>query len=133
MSGLVIKLRPFEKLLVNGAVLQNGPRSTRLRVTTQNASVLRLRDAMRPGEATTHAEKIYYIAQLAVAGEADIDGAISELVSLISLAAHCSTIDLERDAYAGALAAAKAGRFYSVMRALRPLISLQGPPLSGGS
>ncbi|MFN3960909.1 MAG: flagellar biosynthesis repressor FlbT [Parvularculaceae bacterium] len=133
MSGLVIKLRPFEKLLVNGAVLQNGSRATRLRVTTQNASILRLRDAMRPGEATTSAEKIYYIAQLAVAGEAEIEEAISELVSLITLAAHCSTVDLERDVYAGALAAAEAGRFYSVMRALRPLISLQGPPYSGGS
>jgi flagellar biosynthesis repressor protein FlbT len=123
VTGLVLKLRPFEKLLVNGAVLQNGPRSTRLRVQTANASVLRLRDAMAPGEASTDADRIYYIAQLVVAGEADSEPAQTELMSLIDSASADALTEPERVAFARARAAAEAGKLYSVMRAMRPLLS----------
>ncbi len=98
MTGLVLKLRPFEKLLVNGAVLQNGSRATRLRVRTANASVLRLRDALHPGETSSCAGKIYYIAQLGVAGEVGADEVSSELAPLIETAIGAAASDQERAA-----------------------------------
>ena len=69
MGGLVLKLRPHEELLINGVLIENGERNARLRVKTEGAHILRLRDALSPEEATTPLKRAYYIAQLAVAGQ----------------------------------------------------------------
>ena len=71
MSGLVIKLAPQERLLMNGAVIENGDRRSRLAILTPNTNVLRLRDAIRPDEATTPVRRVCYLAQLVLSGEAD--------------------------------------------------------------
>ena len=71
MSGLVLKLRPTERIMINGAVIENGDRRTRLNVLTPNANVLRLRDAIHPDEANTPVKRVCYIAQLLLAGEAE--------------------------------------------------------------
>jgi len=71
MSGLVLKLRPSERIMINGAVIENGDRRTRLNVLTPNANVLRLRDAIHPDEANTPVKRVCYIAQLLLAGEAE--------------------------------------------------------------
>jgi len=48
MSGLVLKLNPKERVLVNGAVIENGDRRSRVSILTPNANILRMRDALRP-------------------------------------------------------------------------------------
>ena len=53
MSGLVLKLGPHERIMINGVVMENGDRRTRLNVLTPDANVLRLRDAIHPDEANT--------------------------------------------------------------------------------
>jgi len=70
MSGLVLKLSPHERILVNGAVIENGDRRGRLSILTPNANILRLRDAIRPDEANTPVRRICYITQLALSGDA---------------------------------------------------------------
>ena len=37
MSGLVLKLAPRERVLINGAVIENGERRSRLAIMTPNA------------------------------------------------------------------------------------------------
>ncbi len=69
MAGLILKLRPYEELMINGVVVENGDRKARLRVKTDGAHILRLRDAMKPEDATTPLKRAYYIAQMAVAGQ----------------------------------------------------------------
>ncbi len=123
MTGLVLKLKPFEKLLINGAILQNGPRATRLRVRTSGASVLRLRDALHPQDINTAAGKIYYIAQLAIAGEANAAGAEEEILALVTAALGAAPDDRLLPALMRAQAAATARKFYVVMRAMRPFLS----------
>ena len=44
MSGLVLKLAPNERVLINGAVIENGDRRSKIAIRTPNANVLR-RDA----------------------------------------------------------------------------------------
>ncbi len=80
MSGLVLKLRPAERIMINGAVIENGDRRTRLNVLTPNANVLRLRDAIHPDEANTPVRRICYIAQLLLAGEAEPKAARKQLL-----------------------------------------------------
>jgi flagellar protein FlbT len=128
MTGLVLKLKPFEKLLVNGAVLQNGPRATRLRVRSADASVLRLRDALHPRDAASHAGRIYYIAQLAVAGEVDAGEALIEIAPLIEHSIGAAADERENAAFLKARDAAAAGKLFSVMRAIKPLLGDGTPP-----
>lgn len=85
MSGLVLKLRPREQLLVNGVVIENGERKTSLRIKTAGAHILRLRDLISSEKATTPIKRACLFAQRAVAGElssteaaAKIKGALSD-------------------------------------------------------
>lgn len=56
---LKLSLRPGERFVVNGAVVQNGDRRAAL-VLQNKASVLREKDIMQADEATTPARRIYF-------------------------------------------------------------------------
>lgn len=57
--ALKLTLKPHEKLVINGAVLQNGERRATL-VIQNRASILRERDIMRPEDADTPMRRIYF-------------------------------------------------------------------------
>lgn len=124
-TGLVLKLAPGERVLVNGAVIENGDRRARLTLVTPNANVLRLRDAIHPGEANTPVKRICYIAQLAVAGEAEPDEAKRQL--LMGIDQLSAVFDAGDPAETLELAASHAvsGRFYPCLRTLRALLPLE--------
>ena len=69
MTGLVLKLGPGERVLINGAVIENGERRSRLAIKTPNAHILRLRDAIHPQEVNTPVRRVCYIAQLVLSGD----------------------------------------------------------------
>ena len=69
MSGLVIRLAPFERVLLNGAVIENGDKRASLSIKTPNANVLRLRDAIHPEQATTPVRRTCYMVQLVLSGD----------------------------------------------------------------
>ena len=81
MSGLVLKLGPHERIMINGVVMENGDRRARLNVLTPEANVLRLRDAIHPDEVNTPVRRVCYIAQLVLAGEADPEEASRQLAA----------------------------------------------------
>ncbi|MBU6373411.1 MAG: flagellar biosynthesis repressor FlbT [Alphaproteobacteria bacterium] len=56
---LKLSLRPGERFVVNGAVVQNGDRRSAL-VLQNKASVLREKDIMQPEEANSPARRIYF-------------------------------------------------------------------------
>lgn len=56
---LKLSLKPGEKFVLNGAVVQNGDRRTTL-VLQNKASVLREKDIMQPDEAVTPSRRIYF-------------------------------------------------------------------------
>jgi flagellar biosynthesis repressor protein FlbT len=56
---LKLSLKPGEKFVLNGAVVQNGDRRGVL-ILQNKASVLREKDIMQPDEATTPAKRIYF-------------------------------------------------------------------------
>ena len=73
MSGLVLKLGPRERVLVNGVVVENGDRRTKLHILTRNANILRLRDALHPEDVKTPVSRVCYILQLMLSGETSFD------------------------------------------------------------
>jgi len=83
MSSLMIKLRSEEKLFINGAVLQNCSNRTTLKICSENARILRMREALHPDEAVTPVKRAYYLAQLGVTGtvcEAELQPQLREML-----------------------------------------------------
>lgn len=122
MNGLVLKLAPGERLLVNGAVIENGDRRARLTLLTPGAHVLRLRDAIHPHEVNTPVRRVCYIAQMAVAGEADPDEARRQLTLGVNQLLAVFDDSESILALRGALAHVEEARFYPALRALRTLL-----------
>lgn len=73
MSGLVIKLSPHERLLINGAVIQNGEKRGKISILSPNVKILRLKDAMHPLDSDTPLKRLIHMAQLALSGDDDFD------------------------------------------------------------
>jgi flagellar biosynthesis repressor protein FlbT len=126
MSGLVLKLGPHERIMINGVVLENGDRRARLNVMTPDAKVLRLRDAIHPGEVNTPVRRVCYIAQLVLAGEADPEEAAQQLERGLSQLGQVFTDEESRQHLAAASEALAERRFYQTMRALRGLLPREG-------
>lgn len=122
MSGLVLKLGPRERVMINGVVMENGDRRTRLNVLTPDANVLRLRDAIHPDEANTPVRRVCYIAQLVLAGEAEIEEGRRQLLRGLEQLSQVFQDADSRGHLALATAATVEGRFYQAMRALRNLL-----------
>ncbi len=79
MAGLVLKLRPYEQLMINGVVIENGDRRAYLRVKTDGAKILRMKNALTPDEATTPLKRAYFIAQQAASGQLAAPDAVAAL------------------------------------------------------
>ena len=122
MSGLVLKLSPKERLLINGAVIENGDRRCRLSIVSPEANILRLRDALHPEEAITPVRRICYSAQLVLSGDADPDGARLPLLRRIEELSQVFTDSDSRTALAMATAALIEGNYYRCLKSLRSLM-----------
>jgi flagellar protein FlbT len=122
MTGLVLKLGPHERVLINGAVVENGDRRSKLAIMTPNANILRLRDAIHPEEVTTPVRRVCYIAQLVLSGDAEPAQARMQLLRGIEqlsqiLTDHDSRLHLNQ-----ATASVLEDNHYQVLKALRSLL-----------
>lgn len=122
MSGLVLKLAPRERVLINGAVIENGDRRSRLSIITPNANILRLRDAIHPEDVKTPVKRVCYIAQLILSGDAEKEEARMQLIRGIEQLSQVFTDDDSRRQMAIATEAVVGGQFYHALKALRALL-----------
>ncbi|SMX47456.1 flagellar biosynthesis repressor FlbT [Actibacterium lipolyticum] len=122
MSGLVLKLAPKERVLVNGAVIENGDRRSRLSIVTPDANILRLRDAIHPEEVNTPVRRVCYIAQLVLAGDAEPDDAKMQLLRGIEQLSQVLTDHDSRLQLNTASDAVLGGQFYQALKAMRGLL-----------
>ena len=122
MSGLVLKLGPRERVLINGAVIENGEKRSRLAVMTPNANILRLRDAINPEEVTTPVRRVCYIAQLVLSGDADAGEARLQLLRGIEQLSQVLTDFDSRQQLTAASRAVLDDQHYQALKALRSLL-----------
>ena len=122
MSGLVLKLRPRERFMINGVVLQNGERRSNIVVVSEDVNVLRLKDAIHPDQVTTPVSRVCYIAQLVLAGETKPDDAKMQLLRGIEQLSQVFTDSDSRQQLAAATAHVAQNKYYHVLRALRGLL-----------
>lgn len=122
MSGLVLKLAPNERVLVNGAVIENGDKRSKMTILTPNANILRLRDAIPPDQANTPVKRVCYITQLLLTGDADESlgrqqafRGIEQLSQAFLDSSSLTTLDQ-------ATTQIEAGDYYRALRSLTSLI-----------
>jgi flagellar protein FlbT len=122
MTGLVLKLGPHERVLINGAVIENGERRSRLAIMTPNAHILRLRDAIHPEEVNTPVRRVCYIAQMVLSGDAAASDARMQLLRGIEQLSQVLTDPDSRLLLGQATAAVLDEQPYQALKALRGLL-----------
>lgn len=122
MTGLILKLGPKERVLINGAVIENGDRRGRLAIMTPHAHILRLRDAIHPEEVTTPVRRVCYAAQLVLSGDSTPGDARLPLLRRIEELSRILTDADSRSQLALASDAVIAGHYYACLKALRTLL-----------
>lgn len=122
MTGLVLKLSPKERILINGAVIENGDRRSRLSIMTPNANILRLRDAIHPEDANTPVRRACYAAQLVLSGDHSPEEARAPMLRRIEELSQVFTDPDSRANLAKATEAMLHGSHYQCLKYLRSLL-----------
>lgn len=122
MSGLVLKLGPHERVLINGAVVENCDRRSKLAIITPGAHILRLRDAIHPEEVNTPVRRVCYIVQLVLSGDADVEEARLQLLRGIEQLSQVLTDPDSRALLGQASQAVVDNQHYQALKALRSLL-----------
>ena len=133
MSGLIIKLSPKERILINGAVIENGDRRSRMTILTPDANILRLRDAIHPEDAKTPVRRVCYAVQLVLTGDTS---AKDVRMSLLRNIEELSQVFVDRDSRRHLDAASTAlvnEDHYHCLKALRTLLPREERLLAAGS
>ncbi len=122
MSGLILKLSPKERVLVNGAVIENGDRRSRLSILTPDANILRLRDAIHPEDAKTPVRRVCFAIQLVLSGDTNPKDAHLPLLRQIE---ELSQVFTDPDSRTHLMEATKSlidNQHYRALKALRALL-----------
>ena len=109
-------------MLINGAVIENGDRRSRLSIVTPNANILRLRDAIHPEEANTPVRRVCYIAQLVLSGDAEEEEARLQILRGIEQLSQVFTDTDSRAQLDQATGQILEGNVYQCLKALRTLL-----------
>lgn len=129
MSGLVFKVAPGERFIVNGATLENGDKPARIRIVDGGVRVLRLRDAMRPEEVNTPVKRIYYAIQLLVTGD------LEEARTLPAIDAECAKLEdvfshIDAELIPVLRSMIGRGNYFSAMCHLRQILTIEAELLA---
>mgnify|MGYP000138537791 CR=1 FL=1 len=122
MSGLVLKLAPKERVLINGVVIENGDRRSRFSIMTPQANVLRLRDAIHPDEVTTPVRRVCYAAQLVLSGDMEPDQARQQLLRRVEELRQVFTDSDSRRVLSEATEALVAEQYYKGLKSRRSVL-----------
>jgi len=132
MSGLVIKLSPKERILINGVVIENGDRRCRLAILTSDANILRLRDAIHPEDAKTPVRRACFAMQLVLSGDKNPKDAHLPLLRQIEELSQVFTDSDSRNMLAEATKGLVEGQHYKALKALRALLPREERLLAAG-
>ena len=123
MSGLVLKLSPKERVLINGAVIENGDRRSRLSIMTPDANILRLRDAIHPEDAKTPVRRACFAVQMVLSGDTAPQDAHHGLLRQIEDLSQVFKDPDSRSLLAEASQAMIGTQHYRVLKCLRGLLA----------
>ena len=127
---LKLSLKPGEKFVLNGAVVENGDRRATL-VLQNKASVLREKDIMQEHEVDTPAKRVYFPVMMMYLSSTSQDGLYAEFVLRMTefmnavgsseVLSECVSVSRE----------VMAGEFYKALLRCRKLIQYEAKLLAG--
>lgn len=123
MSGLSLNLAPKERFFINGAVVEGGPRRSRVKIITPNTRILRLKDAIHPKFSETPLGRICYNLQLVLTGDAKLDSpaVLSEIENVSSILTDIRS----RQIFENAKRALKEDRPYTALKLIKQLLPIE--------
>lgn len=122
--ALKIKLKPHEKAIINGAVIQNGPRATEI-IVQNFAQLLREAEVMQESEADTPAKRTYFTAQLMLMdpqNKSEYEPAFERYCAELQNALINPAVKAR---LAEALEAANSGNYYAALKAIKDVIAYE--------
>ncbi|MEO9969870.1 MAG: flagellar biosynthesis repressor FlbT [Hyphomonadaceae bacterium] len=124
MSGLVLALTPGEKFIVNGALMENGEKPSRIRIKDNNARVLRCSDALLPEDVNTPVKQVFFAVQLLITGDLDED------VALPAIYSECDALEgvfnpISPNLISTARSMIERGNYYSTLCFLKQVIEVE--------
>lgn len=122
MGGLVLKLSPKERVLINGAVIENGDRRSRLSIMSPDANILRLRDAIHPDDANTPVRRLCFALQLVLSGDRKPEDARPALLGQIEDLSQVFKDPDSRAMLSDASAAVITEQHYRALKSVRGLL-----------
>lgn len=125
MSGLVLKLGPKERILINGVIIENGDRRSRFTVVTPKANILRLKDTIHPDSANTPVKYACFLAQLLLSGEVDIEVVKSRLERQMETLKMAFKDVHEKSHVSEAIDSLEQGSPYCCLKSLRKLLPIE--------
>lgn len=123
MTGLVLKLSPKERVLINGAVIENGDKRSKINIVTPNANILRLRDALHPKDINSPVKRVCYVLQLILSGDASADDAKLQVVTGLKQLAQVFDDAESQRTLTNALEQSQEGQYYKALRTIRGLLA----------
>ncbi len=123
MTGLVLKLGPRERILINGAVIENGDRRSRINIVTPNVRILRLRDAIHPDSVKTPVQRACYLAQLVLSGDASAEEMHDDLLNSIDTISDYLSDPESKTTIGRAVDFCQQKNYYQCLKNLRVLLS----------
>ena len=126
---LAVKLKPGERLVVNGAVLHNG--NTRNVIYFANrASILRERDVMQEEQAVTPTSRVYFIVQLMLLNPDEADNLPATFEQLMTPLLRTFKSPPILKALTDCAYWVGAHDYYKALAALRPVLDYEAKLLS---
>lgn len=125
---LKINLKPGEKIIINGCVLESVGASANL-VVHNEALLMREKDIMTEAEAVTPARRVYYAVQCAYLFEGNRDGYLAQFQDLIGQFEQA--VASARPLANSIRQTVTEGRFYQALRFARQLVEREQEILDG--
>ena len=131
-----MKLAPGEAFLVNGVRLENGQKPARIRITDNDARVLRCSDALKPEDVNTPVKQIYFAVQLLITGDIEAANALPAIdTACLDLESAFSHVDVTIVSTLREMI--RRGNYYSALCYIKQLLIVEegllgaeGPPSS---
>lgn len=131
--GLRLRLKPFERIVINGCVVTNGDRRNTITVSSFG-QVMKSKDIMQPEQATSPLKRLYFIIQSLLISRDDANGAKRHMSAANAQAAKIigtETAEEVRRTLFRVMDFVHTGDYYKGLAELRPLIKFEGKPAGG--
>jgi flagellar protein FlbT len=122
---LKIQLKPKERVIINGAVIEGDAEARTEIVVLNNASVMRSKHILQQEGADTPVKRLYFQVQMMYIDEEHRDGYQSDYQKYLKDLEATFSIPTIKQSLGLVRASVEAGRYYDAMKVVRELIKVE--------